>query len=294
VLQHLFTRADTLWLAVTPALFVILWSTGFIGARLAMPHADPLTFLSVRFLIAAALLGALALALKVRWPENRRVALHLAVAGILIHAIYLGGVFIAVSWGTEAGMSALIVSMSPLLVAAASGPLLDVAVTRQQWAGFALGFVGVALVVSDKLELGGTTPAGIIACLLSLAGIAAGTLYQKRFCADMNLISGACIQYSAAAMVALPCAFVTEPMHLPINADTVIAMIWLVFVLSIGAVMLLYLLIRRGAAHRVSSLFYLVPPSTAILAYFLFGETLSGLALVGMGIAVVGVALVRR
>lgn len=275
------------------ALFVLLWSTGFIGAKLGVPHADPLTFLALRFLLATGLLLTLALATRAPWPRDPRQIAHLCVAGVLLHAVYLGGVYVAMSLGVEAGLSALIVSTQPVLVAALAGVLLGERVAARQWLGLALAAAGVTLVVWRKLEAGIGTLEGVLLCLLALCGITAATLYQKRFCGAMDLRSGSVIQYTAAGLAAGLGAFVFEERRVDWTGEMIFALAWLVLLLSLGAISLLYWLIRRGEAARVSSLFFLVPPVTALVAWMVFGETFGPLALAGMVLAVIGVALVN-
>ncbi len=274
-----------------PALFVLLWSTGFIGARLGLPHAGPLTFLSVRYVIAAALLAAIALAMRAPWPSRRSDVVHYVTAGLLVHAVYLGGVFTAISLGIEAGVSALIVSVQPLLVAALAGLLFGERVSARQWFGLVLGLVGVSLVVAQKLGGGLGATWGAVACIVALAAITAGTLYQKRHGAGMDLRTGTAIQFLACAVATAPLALHYEQFKIDWTIEFVIALAWLVLVLSLGAVSLLFLLIRRGAAASVSSLFFLTPSCTALIAWPLFGERLGATALFGMVLTLVGVAL---
>jgi len=277
-----------------PALFVVLWSTGFIGARLGLPHAGPLTFLTLRYGLAAALLVLIALATRAPWPRRAGEIGHYAVAGLLVHGVYLGGVFIGISLGVEAGVSALIVGLQPLLTAALAGLLLRERVTLRQWAGLALGLLGVALILARKLGQGPGDALGSLACVAALLGITAGTLYQKRYCASMDLRTGSVIQFVAAGMATAPLALLFEDGHIDWTGEFVFALFWLVVVLSIGAISLLYLLIRRGAAAQVASLFFLVPPCTALIAWPLFGETLGLAALSGMLLTAIGVALASR
>lgn len=281
------------WLAAVPALFVLLWSTGFIGAKSGLPYAEPFTFLGIRMVIATALLLLFAWLTRAPWPRDRSEAGHIAVAGLLVHAAYLGGVFSAIHSGLSAGITALIVGTQPLLTAAVTGWLLRESVTARQWLGFVLGLIGIALVVSGKLAGGGFSAWGMGCALLALLGITLGTLYQKRFCAHMDLRSGGAIQYAATGTVLLLLAVFFESMQVVWSGEFIFALTWLVLVLSVGAVGLLYTLIRYGAVARVASLFYLTPPLTALLAYWLFGETLGIVALVGMVITVIGVALVN-
>ena len=279
---------------VAPGVFVLLWSTGFIGAKLGLPDAEPLTFLLLRFAIVCALLLALVLALRRPWPVDRRQVLHIAVAGVLLHGGYLGGVFGAIHHGMAAGPVALIVGMQPLLTALLGGRLLGERVAARQWVGLLLGFVGVLLVLSGKLAMAGASVAGLALALLALLSITAGTLYQKRFCGQMELWTGSLIQFAATGLIFLPLALTLETMQVNWSGNFVFALGWLVLVLSLGAISLLHLLIRRGAATRVSTLFYLTPPATAVMAGAIFGEQLDLPALAGMALAAAGVALALK
>lgn len=280
------------WLRAVPALFVVLWSTGFLGAKLGLPYAEPFTFLGIRMVIAAALLLAFALASGAPWPVRPRDVGHQAVAGVLIHGIYLGGVFSAIDGGMSPAVAALIVGLQPLLTAALAGWWLRERVTRRQWVGLVLGFAGVALVVGDgpgeTVQL-----AGVVAVFAALIAITVGTLYQKRFCGGADLRTSGVIQYAATACLMLLLAGLFETRQVQWTGPLVFALAWLVLALSVGAVGLLYTLIRRGAASRVASLFYLVPPFTAVFAFLLFGDRLGARAMVGMGVVVLAVWLVN-
>lgn len=281
-------------LAAAPALFVVLWSSGFIGARVGVASAEPFTVLLLRFAIVLALMLPVALLWRVRWPQTRRDVAHIAVAGVLMQGGYLGGCFSAVYHGMPAGMIALITGVQPILTAFAAAPLLGERVTRLQWLGLALGFGGVAMVVWPKIgpqELNGLS---VIWALEALLAITAGTLYQKRYCPDFDLRAGSIIQFATAFALLLPLALATESMRVTWSLPFVAALFWLAIVLSIGAVSLLFLLIQYGEATRVSSLFYLTPLVTAAMAYVAFDEQLDALALAGMLIGVTGVALVLR
>lgn len=277
-----------------PALFVVLWSSGFIGGKLGLPYAEPFTFLGLRFVAVIALLGAVAVLTRAPWPANRRMAWHFAVSGILVHGVYLGGVFSAIRHGLPAGVVALIVGLQPVLTAAAVGPLLGERVTARQWLGLVLGLAGVAMVLSSKLDsgVGGFAWDAPVFALLALLGITAGTLHQKKYCSGMDLRTGTLIQYAAALAVTAPLALGTETMEVEWTGEFLFALAWLVLVLSVGAISLLMLMIRRGEASRVAGLFYLTPPTTALMAWALFGETLTPVALAGMAVAAAGVALV--
>lgn len=284
--------------ALAPLLFVLLWSTGFIGAKFGLPYAEPLTFLATRYVLVIALMGTLAVALRAPWPRDWRQVAHIAITGLLVHAVYLGGVFMAIHRGLPAGVTALVVGMQPLLTALGAGGLLGERVTARQWGGLVLGFVGVVLVVSNKATVGDVGAAALgtmlVPALAALAGITLGTLYQKRFCPHFDLRTGAVIQFVPTLALTVFVAFSTETMHIDWSGEFVFALLWLVLVLSLGAISLLNVLIRSGSAVNVASLFYLTPPTTALLAWLLFGETLGGLALAGMAVAVGGVWLARK
>lgn len=276
-----------------PALFVVIWSTGFIVAKFGLPYAPPLTFLSWRYACVAALLVPIIWFAKARWPVSIRHAAHIAIAGVLVHGGYLAGVWCAISLGMPAGLSALIVGLQPVLTAFA-GSWLGERVGARQWIGLVLGLIGVTLVVANKITLMGLSNASIALSVMALLSITAGTLFQKRYCPHFDLRTGALVQFAAAFVVTLPFATMFEDGRVEWTLQLVFAMAWSVFALSLGAISLLYLLIRRGAATRVVSLFYLTPPTTALMAWLLFDESLSVLAMIGMALAVLGVALVIR
>jgi drug/metabolite transporter (DMT)-like permease len=276
-----------------PLLFVVLWSTGFIGARLGLPHAPPLTFLFVRYLAVIALMAAIALATRAPWPRGAGEWARIGVSGLLVHAVYLGGVFVAISRGLPAGVASLVVGLQPLLTAIAAGWFLGETVRPRQWIGLLLGFAGVALVVFGKTGAGFGAAALVPACI-ALVGITAGTIWQKRWCPAFDWRTGAVAQFVPTAIATGIAAAFAEDLHVEWTGPFVFALAWLVLVLSIGAISLLNRLIRHGDVINVASLFYLVPPCTALLAWLLFGDTLSGLALGGMGLAVWGVWLARK
>jgi len=280
--------------AAVPAIFVVMWATGFTGARLGLPYAPPITLLFLRFAIVVAVALPVSLATRAPWPRGWRLRGHVAVVGLLMHAAYLGGVYCAIAAGVPSGVSALIVGMQPLLTAAVVGPLLGEKVTPLQWLGLAIGFGGVALVLVDKLHFDRAQSWGAILAFVGLISITAATLYQKRFCSNVDLRTGAVIQYSAASLALLPLALALGWGPIEWNGELIFALAWLVVVLSLGAVSILYLLIRKGAASRVTSLFYLTPPVAALLGWILFDERLGPLALLGMGLTALGVALVMR
>ncbi|MGZ5145637.1 MAG: DMT family transporter [Burkholderiales bacterium] len=280
--------------ALAPGLFVLLWSTGFIGAKLGVPYAEPFTFLSLRFAIVLLLMLPLAIILRAQWPGTLREGAHIAVAGVLIQGGYLAGCFAAVYHGMPAGVIALVVGLQPIVTAFAAAPLLGERVTRLQWLGLLLGFSGVVLVMWPKLQLHELDAVSVAWSAVSLFSITAGTLYQKRYCSSFDLRAGSVIQFTAALLLLLPVALLTERMSVEWTGEFIFALAGLVFVLSIGAISLLFYLIEHGEATRVASLFYLVPLTTAAMAYLIFGEKLSLLALIGMVLGIIGVALVIR
>jgi len=278
-----------------PPLFVVLWASGFVVTKLGVAFAEPFTFLLYRFVIVTVLLAVLTLATGTPWPRTWRFAGHIAVVGLFLQAIYLGGVYTAIARGIPAGISALIVGVQPIVIAAVVGPLLGERVGARQWLGLVLGFLDVGLVLWHKLSLDIGQFEGVAWNVVGLVGITAATLYQKKYCGQMDWRSGGVIQYGAAAMVTYVMTLIMgETGAIAWSPDIVIAYAWLVLVLSIGAISLLGWLIRRGEAARVASMFYLVPPTAALGSWLLFGETLGPLALLGMAVTVVGVALVAR
>ena len=250
--------ASRLWLQAMPGLFVVLWSTGFISAKYGLPYAEPLTFLLLRFALVVTLMLPLALAMRAAWPRSLGQAGHVAVAGVLMQGGYLAGVFCSIHLGMSAGVTALIVGIQPILTAFASAPVFGESLHARQWLGLVLGFAGVLLVVLGRYALTGISAAALSLSLLALLSITFGTLYQKRFCGAVDLRTGSVIQFCAAGLVLLPFALVFETMQVRWSVEFVATLVWLVLVLSIGAITLLYILIRRGAATKVASLFYLV------------------------------------
>ena len=228
------------------------------------------------------------------WPATKRLAVHAAIAGILVHGAYLGGVFTAVAHQVPLGQVALIAGLQPILTAWLARPLFGEQVTRQQWVGMLLGFIGVALVVSSKTGTAIASPLGLGFSVVALVGITAGTLYQKRFCAGMDLRTGGVIQFATSGLVFFAFAMAFETREVAWTGEFVFALGWLTLVLSLGAISLLYVLIRRGAAAKVAGLFFLTPPVTALMAFVLFDETLALPALAGMVVTSLGVALVVR
>jgi drug/metabolite transporter (DMT)-like permease len=279
---------------VFPGLFVVLWSTGFIGAKFGLPYAEPATFLVIRFLGVLAVLLPLCWVVRAPWPATWAEFAHMAIAGALIQGGYLGGVFLSLSKGMPAGVSSLITALQPILAAVLSGWLLGERTNRRQWLGLALGIAGVALVVREKWMLEGVGLLATALSVLALLSISFGAIWQKRHCARVDLRTGAAIQFAAALLVLAPYSLLFETREVNWSPELLLAMVWLVFALSLGAVFLLFWLIRHGAATKVASLMYLVPPCTALIAWPLFGETYTAFSAAGMALAMLGVWLVTK
>lgn len=281
------------WLNAMPWLFVLIWSTGFIVARYGMPNSPPFTFLLWRYVFSILCFVLWVKWARVPWPQGRAQWLHLAVTGVLMHAGYLGGVWAAVKVGMGAGLTALIVGLQPVITAiwlSARGGH----VTRRQWQGLALGFVGLAMVVSRKLEGGiEVTPWSLTMITMALVSITTGTLYQKRFVQPCDVRSANAVQLMAAYLVTLPLALMETEVALW-NSEMIWAMVWAVLVLTLGGSSLFYILIQRGAAASVTSLLYLVPPTTAVMAWILFNEPITLVTLAGIVVTAAGVSLVVR
>ena len=284
----------TKWaIALAPVLFVLLWSTGFIGARYGLPYIEPMTFLTVRMAFVVLVMAAIALIGGARWPVKAEIG-HSLVAGWLVHGLYLGGVFTAISQGVPAGISALIPSLQPILTSTIANRFMGEKVTRLQWLGLTLGLIGVALVLHDRRMVAEGSVLGWTGSFVSLIGITLGTLYQKRFCGAIDWRAGNTVQYAGALLLFGGAAFLFETRVIHWSGELIFAIAWLVLVLSIAAVGLMYWLIRRSAATGFASLFYLVPVVTALFAYLLFGEQLDALSIAGMAVCAAGVVLVNR
>ncbi len=292
---------NTAWIKAMPAVFVLIWSTGFIVARYGMPYAPPFTFLLWRYFFSILCFLPWIVLARVAWPMERKQFLHLAVTGMLMHAGYLGGVWAAVKAGMGSGLSALIVGIQPVLTAVWLSAMASGGgqhhVTRRQWLGLLLGFVGLVMVVSRKFVQGTpldhVTPQNMAWAVMALLAITTGTLYQKRLVKPCDVRTANTVQLIAAAVVRIPLAGL-EPEEMQWNGQLMGAMAWSVLGLTLGGSSLLYLLIQRGAAATVASLMYLVPPTTAFIAWVLFGEQITALTLLGTAITAVGVSLVVR
>ena len=284
---------DYLTVAMSAA-FVFLWSSGFIGAKFGLPHAGVFTFLALRFLLASALLVPLLILLRTPWPSSWRDSGHIAMSGLLLNVGCLGSCFYAMSLGLPGATVAVIGGLQPLLTGILASYLLREAVDGRQWIGLGLGFAGVVMVLSDRLSLGGAPGHAIVFAFIGLVSITLATLYQKRFATTVPLRSGAAIQLGVSALACLPVAILSEGFDVRWSTQFVAALLWLAGPLSLGALTLLWLLVRRGAASKVSSLFYLTPPITALMGWLLFNDQLGVMALVGMAVVVAGVALATQ
>ena len=278
--------------ALIAGLFVVLWSSGFVGAKFGMTWVGPLTFLSLRYALVVLLIVPVCVFTQAQWPRDRREFGHVALAGVLMQGGYLGGVFTAVHLGMPAGVIALVIGLQPILTALLSERMLAERVNARQWLGLALGLLGVAMVMIDKMQFARATLESLVAVVVALLSITLGTVYQKRYCGRVDFRTNAAIQFSAALLLTAPLAWWSESWVVHWSAQFVFALVWLVLVLSLGAVFLLFALLRRGAATSVTSLIYLCPPVTALMAWLLFDETYAWSAALGMAVAMLGVAIV--
>ncbi len=290
---------DAILLRLTPLAFVLIWSTGWVAAGYSAPHADALTFLTVRFACAAILLGAISLAVGGEWPRGALGWTHALVAGALLHGIYLAGVWWAVRHGLPAGISGLLAALQPILTAALSPLLVRERISPLRWLGILVGFAGISLVLAPKLAgvLPETLWLVLVPILVNLVGMLAvtfGSFYQKRFQQSGDLRTMTAVQYVGAIAVTLPLAWALEPMAITWNTTMVLVLLWSVIGLSLGGIGLYLVLIRRGEVSRTATLIYLVPPAVAIEAYVLFGEQLTMVQIAGMALTVSGVVLASR
>lgn len=278
-----------------PLVFVLLWSTGFIGAKYALPYIEPFNLLLIRMLATLVVFLILIVLFRANWPSPIQ-AFHQMVVGCLVHAAYLGGVFAAIKWQMPAGLASLLVGLQPLFTAALVWGVLGERMIARQWLGLFLGLFGVSLILLQGQDIGQIqiTQSALIAVLISLLGISIGTMYQKRFGAGVNLLTGSFFQYLATACCMAVLTFVFEDQRVVWHPELIGALVWLVFGLSVSAILLLMHMIREGESTKVASYFYLVPPITALEAWWLFGETLSMAAIAGMLLSVYGVYLVLK
>jgi len=277
-----------------PLLFILMWSSGYVVGKLALPYAGPFTLLFLRFGVAALVLFVAALVTRAPWPANGRQYAHLVVVGLLIQALQFSGLYTGLNLGVSAGVSALMVGTMPLFTALGASVFLHERVSTRQWLGLAGGLFGVALVVADKIGASDAGPAAYGAVLLALAGITLGTLYQKKYCAGMDLRTGGCVQLAVASIVALVLSLQVEGFQVQLTPALLLASGWLSIVNSIGAISLLFFMMRKGEASKVASLFYLIPGVTAVLGFALLGETLSVMAVAGFLVTAAAVYVCTR
>ncbi|TXN24593.1 DMT family transporter [Methylobacterium sp. WL9] len=282
--------------ALIPSLFVVIWATGFVTARLVAPHAEPLAFVAVRVVATTVVLFTIACVRHVRWPSGRagRDAL---IAGVLMQGIYIAGVFWAVHRGLPAGIAALVGSLQPLLTAAIAGPMLGEHVAGRRWAGIGTGFLGAALVLMPKLgavDASGIPPMPLAVCIGAMVSMTFGTLWQKRTGGGVDLLANATIQFAGASLLMVPLAAFLSDWRFDVGWPLGLGFVWSVLGNSVAGILLLMALIRRGAVAGVASLFFLVPPVSAVMAFVMFDEALSPMQIAGMAVAAAGVALASR
>ena len=285
-------KTDSLAARAAPAIFVVLWSTGFIGTKYVLRGAEPLTYLAIRMVLVVGLMAIIAAIARPRWPDRVGVG-HSIVAGLLVHGFYLGGTAVAIAHSVPAGLSALIPGLQPILTSTLANRWLGERVTPLQWAGLLLGLGGVVLILHDR-PMDGAVGWGWFASGVSLVSITLGTLYQRRYCGDIDWRAGNLVQYIAVTIFFAAGAWLFESNVVHWTSEFVLSVIWLAVVLSIGSIGLLYWLIRRSAATSVASLFYLVPAVTAAMAYVLFDERLDGIAIAGMVACAAAVFVVNK
>lgn len=292
-LARRMTAAKSPMMKAAPFLFILTWASGFPITRLGLEYAEPFTILWIRSAIAVVIVGAYVLFTRVRWPGPREI-MHIAIVGITLQCLYLGSMFMALSGGVSQGVAALIAGMQPLLTAAVVGFTLGERVSRRQWAGFLLGFVGLAIVVSERMGIDVASPTGFFFAGLTPIFITAASLYQKKFCSHSDLRIVVVVQQAAAGFCNFVIAMTLETGHVRFGPEIVFVWIWLILILTIGANNLYYLMLRHGEASRVASLFYLTPPTAVALGWLTYGETMEPLALAGFAVSVAGVFLVTR
>jgi drug/metabolite transporter (DMT)-like permease len=290
---HLIISSDRFWRSAAPALFVVLWSSGFAFVALGLRDVAPMTFLALRFVLVVAVLAALFALLRPPLPARRSEMIHLVAVGLLLQAAYFGLLYLAIG-RISAASSALVVSLQPILVGAAAPRLTGERPSRRQWLGLALGLLGAGSVIVARASVQAPSATGLICAIGALLGITGGTLYEKRFGTDQHPVSANLVQYSAALVVILPCALIAEGFHVQWTQGLVISLAYLVVGNSLVSVTLLLAMIRRGAATRVSALFFLVPPIAALIAWALLAEPMPAMAWAGLAIAATGVGLATR
>lgn len=288
------TSLNPVLFAPIAALFIFLWASGFVAAKYGLPYAEPFTLMAIRFMVGATILVPACFFLRASWPKNLRSVFHILVAGFGVQTLYLIGVYYSIWMGISTGVAALILGLQPLLTGVLAGLFLRETVTRQNWVGLILGFLGLALVVWDRVVSPAETLWGLAILLLGLLGITAGTLYQKKYCGQFDVRCGVALQNIMSCFVMLALAFTFETMQIRWTTEFVFAVLWTAVGLSVFAICLYYWIVQSGAAARVTSLIYLSPPTTALMGWAMFGEILSWRAIVGLIIAMTGVALAVR
>lgn len=280
--------------ASVAGLFIFFWASGFVAAKYGLPYAEPFTLLSCRYIVASFILIPACFMMKAAWPRTRRQAFHILVAGFLIQTVYLTGVYSGINLGVSTGVTALVVGLQPLLTGALTGIVLGERVTARNWTGLMLGFAGLALIVWDRVTAPEDTLAGMGMCIVGLVGITVGTLYQKRFCGSFDVRTGVAMQSAISCVVSVAIAASMETMKIDWTGEFVFAVLWSAVGLSVIASSLYYWMVQRGAAARVTSVIYLSPPTTAVMGWAMFGETMSWMAIGGMALAMSGVAMAVR
>jgi drug/metabolite transporter (DMT)-like permease len=283
---------DQLAARAAPAVFVVLWSTGFVATKYVLRSAEPLTYLAIRMAVVVAIMAVIVVLTRPRWPDLMGVA-HSVIAGILVHGFYLGGTAVAIAHSIPAGLSALIPGLQPILTSTLANRWLGERVSGLQWSGLLLGLAGVGLILHER-PMSGEAGWGWLASGVSLVSITLGTLYQRRYCRDIDWRAGNLVQYIAVTIFFAVGARAFEDRIVHWTSEFILSLAWLAIVLSIGSIGLLYWLIRRHAATSVASLFYLVPAVTALMAFVLFGERLDAVAIAGMVACAAAVFLVNR
>ena len=287
MLVNSFTKA-------APALFVLLWSSAFIGAKFGLPFAEPLTFIFLRFVFVAVIFLFLSLLFRANRPGTWMQFTHIPIVGLLMHAFYLNCTFIALDYGVPISLAALIYGLQPILTLFIVSFLLHSHISSTQWAGVFLGFLGLILVLYDKLGFDTTKLIPVLILVFGLFCITVGTIYQRKFCSAMNLLTGNFIQVFVGGVVTGIAAFYFESMIVTWNISFIVALIWMILIVSLGAHTLLLFMLQQNQVAKVSSLLYLTPPTASVMAYFMFDELLSVVAIAGVGVTVIGVALIMH
>ena len=273
------------------ALFIFLWASGFVAAKYGLPYAEPFTLMAARFIVAAVILVPACFLLKASWPKTPQEIAHILIAGFGVQTIYLIGVYYGIWFGISTGVTALVVGLQPLLTAVLAAFILKETVTKRNWLGLILGFAGLGLVILDRILAPTDAMLGLTMLILGLVGITLGTLYQKKYCGPFDVRAGVALQNIMSCIVMIALAAMFESMVIQWTIDFILAVLWSAAGLSVLAICLYYWLVQRGAAARITSLIYLSPPTTAIMGWAMFGETLSWQTIIGMIVAMIGIAM---